>query len=251
MREKMTAIDLNCDMGEGCGNDAELMMLISSANIACGFHAGDEETMRATVKLAADNGVAVGAHPSYPDRQNFGRNEMELPLSEIKAVVTEQVLKLQSICDEFGVPLTHVKPHGALYNRSARDTSVASAIAEAVHEINPEIILFGLAGSYSITEAERLGLRTTSEVFADRTYQPDGSLTPRSQSNALIADERTAVAQVLQMVLNGTVTAVNGTAVPVRADTICIHGDGEHAVEFARAMNDALRSRDISIKPIE
>lgn len=247
----MTAIDLNCDMGEGCGNDAELMMLISSANIACGFHAGDEETMRATVKLAADNGVAVGAHPSYPDRQNFGRNEMELPLSEIKAVVTEQVLKLQSICDEFGVPLTHVKPHGALYNRSARDTSVASAIAEAVHEINPEIILFGLAGSYSITEAERLGLRTTSEVFADRTYQPDGSLTPRSQSNALIADERTAVAQVLQMVLNGTVTAVNGTAVPVRADTICIHGDGEHAVEFARAMNDALRSRDISIKPIE
>jgi UPF0271 protein len=243
-------IDLNCDMGEGCRNDAALMDHISSTNIACGFHAGDAETMKRTVEMAIEKGVAIGAHPGYRDRENFGRTAMHLPAAEVVEVVTEQIAALTEIAIVSGGRLTHVKPHGALYNQAARDSELAAAIAEAVIAFDRDLILFGLSGSLSISEAVSRGLRTASEVFADRTYQSDGSLTPRSQSNALIADTEQAVGHVLQMAKSGTATATDGTTVPIVADTICIHGDGAHALDFARIINQSLRENGIDIGPI-
>jgi 5-oxoprolinase (ATP-hydrolysing) subunit A len=244
-----TSVDINCDLGEGCPNDAELMKYISSANIACGFHAGDKETMRQTVDLAIENSVAIGAHPSFPDRDNFGRTNMSLPPDELFTIVSEQILALKAVCDEKGARLHHVKPHGALYNQAARDRTLASAIAEAVKEIDETLVLFGLAGSVSISEAQASGLQTASEVFADRTYQSDGSLTPRSQPNALIEDDEQAIAQALGFVNTGSVQATTGEIVSVRCDTICIHGDGSHAVSFAKKIREAFNNKGIGIKP--
>ncbi len=241
-------VNLNCDLGEGCDNDAELMKFISSANIACGFHAGDAETMRRTVELALKNNVAMGAHPGYADRENFGRLSQELDRKEIIDLVTDQIAALRSVCDEFDSRLTHVKPHGALYNQSANDTEIAAAIAEAVKTVDPKLILFGLSGSHSIAEAEHIGLVTASEVFSDRTYRSDGSLTPRTEPNALISDIETAAEQVIQMIRDQTVTATDGCTVTIKAETVCIHGDGEHAVEFARAINKKLTENRIEIR---
>ena len=243
-------IDLNCDMGEGCGNDAALMDHISSTNIACGFHAGDAETMKRTVEIAIEKGVAIGAHPGYRDRENFGRTAMQLSAAEVVEIVTEQIAALSEIATAAGGRLDHVKPHGALYNQAARDSELAAAIAEAVIAFDRNLVLYGLSGGDSIREAASRGLRTASEVFADRTYQSDGSLTPRSEPNALINDAEQAVAQVLQMVNAGTVTATDGTTTPIVADTICIHGDGAHALEFAKTINHALRENGIDIGPI-
>jgi len=240
-------IDLNCDMGEGCGNDAELMDHISSANIACGYHAGTLETMRATTELAVTKGVAVGAHPGYPDKENFGRTNMDLSPGEVYKIVADQISTLAEVAQTCGTSLSHVKPHGALYNQAARDPELAAAIAEAVRDLDQNLVLFGLSGSDYIDIAEGRGLKVASEVFADRTYQPDASLTPRSQSNALITDTDAALAQVLEMVRHGTVTAIDGRKIPIRAETLCIHGDGTHAVEFARAINKALRENNIKI----
>ena len=241
-------IDINCDLGEGCGNDAELMPLISSANIACGFHAGDEDTMRRTVELAISNGVAIGAHPGYPDRENFGRTEMSLSETEVFEIVAEQIHTLKRICETQGAALHHVKPHGALYNQAAKNAELSAAIARAVAETDVDLILYGLSGSYLISEAENIGLRTASEVFADRTYQNDGTLTPRSQSDALITDNDTSVAQVLQMIEQQSVTSTSGEPVPLRAETICIHGDGEHAVSFASRIRTALLDEGFVIR---
>ena len=234
-------------MGEGCGNDAELMDYVSSANIACGFHAGDPATMKRTVETALEKGVAIGAHPGYPDRENFGRLAMDLSPKHIHEIVTEQIAALNEIVAERGGKLSHVKPHGALYNQAARDTELAAAIAEAVFHFNPMLVLFGLAGSTSISEAEKCGLRTASEVFADRTYQPDGSLTPRTEPDALINESQIAIDQVLQMVMQQAVTAVNGQSIPIKADTICIHGDGPSALEFARLIQANLVAGGIHI----
>lgn len=244
----MYCIDLNCDMGEGMLNDGLLMPYISSANIACGYHAGDTDTMKRTVAFALENKVAIGAHPGFADKKNFGRTEMQLPLNEVFALVTEQVLLLQQIVQEMGAKLHHVKPHGALYNMSARDALMADTIAKAVYAIDPSLCMFGLSGSYAISEARQTGLSTASEVFADRTYQPDGSLTPRTQPNALIASEEESLRQVLQMIKENEVTAVNGEKVPIEAQTICIHGDGEHAVVFAKNIFHTLRKNGIAIK---
>src|SRR5688500_3461846 len=194
----MLTVDLNCDLGEGCENDAELMRYISSANVACGFHAGDEATMRKTVELAIENNVAVGAHPGYRDKENFGRQPMPISGREVFDIVVEQIELLNEICVSLGTSLHHVKPHGALYNQAARDQELAAAIAEAVIRADKNLILYGLSGSYLISEAASAGLRTASEVFADRTYQSDGSLTPRTEPNALIADAKDSVQQVLQ-----------------------------------------------------
>ncbi len=240
-------IDLNCDMGEGCGNDAELMRFVSSANIACGYHAGDRDTMRRTVDLALEHGVAIGAHPGYADRENFGRTAMNLSADEIKQLVTDQVVELKEIANSAGAIVTHVKPHGALYNQAARDPELAYAIAEAVSDIDPRLILFGLSGSVSVTAAEARGLRTASEVFADRTYQNDASLTPRSRSNALIDETDVAMTQVLDMIKYGRVRSTDGLMVKITADTVCLHGDGAHAVEFARAINAKLAANNIRI----
>lgn len=235
-------------MGEGCPNDAELMKYVSSANIACGYHAGDAATMRQTVETAIEKGVAIGAHPGYPDRENFGRIAMQMSPNQVFEIVTEQIAALNEIVVNAGKKLSHVKPHGDLYNQSARDAELAAAIAEAVFDFDPNLILFGLSGSVSINEAEKLGCNTASEVFADRTYQPDGSLTPRNLPNALIHDTDKAVSQVLQMVRMQTVTTLTGEAIPIRADTICIHGDGENAVEFAIAISQALKNNGIEIR---
>lgn len=246
----MLTVDLNCDLGEGCGNDAELMRLISSANIACGFHAGDTDTMRRTVDLAIKNGVAIGAHPGYRDKENFGRTQMKLPTREVFEIVVEQIAALSDICRAAGATLHHVKPHGALYNQAAKDRELAAAIADAVRSFDGSLVLYGLAGSLSISAAESVSLKTASEVFADRTYQPDGSLTPRTESNALITETPRAVGQVLQMIETNSVTAVSGDAIPIKPDTVCIHGDGENAVAFARALRTTLENRGVEIKAI-
>lgn len=228
---------INCDMGEGMPNDAALMPFIQAANIACGYHAGDAGTMRQTILLAKEYGVAAGAHPSFRDRENFGRKEMPWDEKDIYECVCEQVYLLREIAGREGVKLRHVKPHGALYNMSARDPLLAAVIARAVADIDKDLLLFGLSGSHSIREAKKAGLQTASEVFADRSYQEDGSLTPRNQPGAVWEDTGNMIAQVLQMVNEGTVTTVTGKTVPIVADTICIHGDGAHALEFAAALH--------------
>ena len=235
-------INLNCDMGEGIGNDALIMPYITSANIACGFHAGDVNTMYDTIELAVKHHVLVGAHVSYMDKANFGRTEMNLPQQEVYELVEQQLILLKEITDLFNIQLTHVKPHGALYNQSAKDAALAKTIARAVKDFDQQLILFGLSGSHSIREAELLGLKTFAEVFADRSYQDDGSLTPRSQPGALIDDVGKSVKQVLQMINKGTVTTVSGKTIPIIVQTICIHGDGIHAVEFAKAIHEAIQT---------
>jgi UPF0271 protein len=237
-------LDLNCDLGEGAGHDAELMPLITSANIACGAHAGDEATMRATVKLAQKYGVAIGAHPGFADRGNFGRAEMALTPTSLRELVGSQLAGLARLG-----AVRHVKPHGALYNLAARDAAVAKVIAETMREADPGLILFGLAGSALVRAGRAAGLRVAEEVFADRTYQRDGSLTPRARPDALITDEDLAVAQVLRMVREGVVRATDGTDVVIKADTVCLHGDGPHAVAFARRLNAELRGAGIELKP--
>ncbi len=227
-------------MGEGIGHDALIMPYITSVSIACGFHAGNVNAMYDTIELAVKHNVSVGAHVSYMDKTNFGRTEMNLPQEEVYELVAQQLILLKEITDLFNIQLTHVKPHGALYNQSARDAALAKTIARAVKDFDQQLILFGLSGSYSTREAELLGLKTSSEVFADRSYQDDGSLTARSQPGALIEDVNKAVKQVLQMIDEGTVTTVSGKTIPIRAQTICIHGDGIHAVQFAKAIHDAL-----------
>lgn len=243
-------IDLNCDMGEGCGDDAELMRFVSSTNIACGYHAGDRDTMRRTIDLALEYGVAIGAHPGYLDRENFGRTAMDLPLDEIRKLVTDQVVALKEIADAAGASISHVKPHGALYNQAARDRELAGAIADAVAAIDPRLTLFGLSGSFSISAGKARGLQTASEVFADRTYQSDASLTPRSDPNALIEETDVAITQVLNMIKYGRVRSTDGVMVKITAETVCLHGDGEHAVEFARALNAKLAEEGIAIKAL-
>lgn len=251
----MPSIDLNCDMGESfgawtMGRDAELMDIVSSVNIACGFHAGDPSVMRQTVETAIEKQVDIGAHPGYPDLQGFGRRAMSFSPEEVFDLVLYQVAALKGICEASGGPLHHVKPHGALYNTAAGDAALANAIARAVRSIDPGLVLYGLSGSLLISQAEAEGLRTASEVFADRTYQPDGTLTPRSWPGALVSDTEQAAAQVVQVVTGQTVTAVTGESVPLKADTVCIHGDGENALEFAIAIREKLIEHDIEIAGI-
>ena len=237
----MLICDLNCDMGEGIGNDEAIMPFITSANISCGFHAGNGDTIRHTMDLAKKHSVLVGAHPSFHDKENFGRKEMHLGHDKLYAIVLEQLIKMDLIAKEKGIKIHHVKPHGALYNMAARDADIAATIAQAVADLNEELVLYGLSNSCLIHEAKKLGLKTASEVFADRTYQDDGSLTPRSQPNALIEDDEKCIRQVLQMVQQKIVTSVSGQVIPIVADTICIHGDGKRAVSFARKIHEALK----------
>ncbi len=236
-RRAWRGLDINCDMGEGIGNDDLLLPFISSANIACGFHAGDAVTMWQTVESAIKHNVAIGAHISFHDRNNFGRSEMQWNGEEIYELVSQQLIILQEITSSLDTKMQHVKPHGALYNMSARDATLAKIIAKAVKDFDSHLILFGLSGSHSISEAKAVGLQTASEVFADRSYQDDGSLTPRSQPHALIEETYNVIAQVIQLITNGTVTSITGKTVPIIAETICIHGDGKNAVKFAMAIH--------------
>lgn len=248
----MLSVDLNCDMGESfgawqMGNDAALMDYVSSVNVACGFHAGDASVIRKTVETAITKNVAVGAHPSFPDLQGFGRREMKMSAQEIFDIVLYQVAALKGICEAAGAALHHVKPHGALYNQAATDKIIAEAIAKAVKAIDEKLILYGLSNSFLISEAERLNLKCASEVFADRSYQSDGTLIKRSLPNALIQDTDEAVEQVLKMITERKVTTTADEEISIKAETICIHGDGAHALEFARAIHRALEKNDIKI----
>ncbi|MDU5946835.1 LamB/YcsF family protein [Paenibacillus macerans] len=251
----MSVVDLNCDMGESfgaykIGSDSEVLKYVTSANIACGFHAGDPSMMHQTVKLALESGAALGAHPGLPDLAGFGRREMNISPQEACDMVVYQIGALWGFVRAEGAKLQHVKPHGALYNMAARNAGLAEAIAEAVYKVDPELILFGLAGSELIQAGQKAGLRTASEVFSDRTYQSDGSLTPRRQPDALITDEQKSVNQVIRMVAEGKVMSRQNVDVPIRADTICIHGDGAHAVEFAGKIRSSLTKAGIVVQPI-
>lgn len=241
-------IDLNADLGEGCASDAELLTLVSSANIACGFHAGDAQTMQASVREAVKNGVAIGAHPGFPDRENFGRTAMQLPPETVYAQTLYQIGALAAITHAEGGVMRHVKPHGMLYNQAAKDPQLADAIAKAVHACDPALILVGLAGSELIRAGKHYGLTTRQEVFADRGYQADGSLVPRSQPGALIEDEEQSLAQTLEMVQSGRVKSITGEWTPVEAQTVCLHGDGEHALAFARRLRAAFLERGIAVQ---
>jgi len=244
----MLTIDINCDLGEGFPNDTLLMPFISSANIACGFHAGDTDTIKRTIEDCIKNNVAIGAHPGFKDKANFGRTEMILSDCELYDLVAEQIELVQNICEEMGTMLHHVKPHGAMYNMAARDTTMSYIIAGVIKEINPSLILYGLSNSFLISEAEAVGLKTASEVFADRTYTPEGMLTPRTQANAMLHSTEASLSQVLQMITKQQVTAIDGSLVSLKADTICIHGDGDHALSFAEAIFNAMKENNILIK---
>ena len=247
----MLTVDLNADMGEGMATDHLLMPWISSANIACGGHAGDRESMLRTVELARRHGVAIGAHPSYPDRKNFGRADIlgsTITMKDIRSIIMEQVQSLAEICREMAVTLRHVKPHGALYNRAARDAELSAIITEAVRDCDTSLIIYGLSGSLMSKVVTSAGLNFVHEVFADRTYQSDGSLTPRSHPAALITDQHQSLQQVLLMLKEGRVRTINGTEIPIQAESICIHGDGPHAAGFAQIIRQTLESADIQIK---
>jgi len=250
----MYQVDMNCDLGESfgvyhLGMDKDVLPLLTSANIACGFHAGDPAVMHATVKMALAADTAIGAHPGLPDLSGFGRRKMELSAEEAYDMVVYQVGALQAFVKSEGGHLQHVKPHGALYNMAAKDRTLAESIAKAIAKVDADLILYGLAGSESIKAAQKIGLRSAAEVFADRSYQADGSLTPRRQPGAMITDEQAAIAQVLKMVKDKEVRALSGETVPVQADTICIHGDGAKALLFAETLRQALTEAGIEIKP--
>jgi 5-oxoprolinase (ATP-hydrolysing) subunit A len=237
------AIDINCDMGEGMGNDEALMPYITSANIACGFHAGNGETIRRTIDLAKLYNVRIGAHPSFRDKDFFGRRELDIPGDKLYAIVIEQIIKMDMIAREKGMKLYHVKPHGALYNMAARDPKLARIIAQTVKDFDETLVIYGLSGSYLIKESQAMGLLTANEAFADRTYRDDGSLTPRSQPNAIITNETESLQQVMQIMEQGTVTTVTGKVIPMQAETICIHGDEKTAVGIARTISNALHRK--------
>lgn len=244
-------IDFNCDLGEGCGDDAAIVPLITSASIACGAHAGDEATMRATLRLCRAHGVAAGAHPGYADREDFGRRELALAPDEVTALVREQILRLRAVANEEGVRLAHVKPHGALYNLAARDAGVADAIARAVTQADPALVLFGLSGSQLTAAGERHGLRVAHEVFAERRYDANGRLAPRGTPGAVIEGLDDSLDQVRRLVAHGMVLARTGEEVALRADTLCLHGDRADAAAFARAIRTALEHEGVQVRRFE
>ncbi len=230
------------------GQDAEIMPLITSANVACGFHAGDPGVMRQTVRRALAHGVAIGAHPGLPDLVGFGRRNMDISAEEAFDLTVYQLGALAAVVRAEGGQLHHLKPHGALYNMAATTAALAEAIAEAVYKVQPELLLYGLAGSELTKAGEKIGLRTAHEVFADRTYQTNGTLTPRRQPDALITSAEVAIAQVLRMVQGGWVRTQQGPEVAIRADTVCLHGDGAHALEFARQLRAALAEARVVVQ---
>ena len=248
----MIRVDLNCDVGESfgawtLGSDNDVLPFVSSVNIACGFHAGDPAVMRRTVLAALAHGVAIGAHPGLPDLVGFGRRELSVTASDVYDMVTYQIGALVAIATVAGARVMHVKPHGALYNMAAARPELADAIARAVRDVNPALALVGLSGSALITSGNANGLCTVSEVFADRTYMPDGTLVSRSRRDALVPHVAIAVERAVAMVTTGTVAAIDGTAVAVVADSICIHGDGPDAAQIAERLHAGLRAAGIHI----
>jgi UPF0271 protein len=242
-------VDLNADLGEGSGHDDELFKLITSANIATGFHVGDAGTMRAAVSAAQTNGVSIGAHPSLFDRKNFGRKEIDVTPEEVFDAVVYQLGVFQAIAERAGARANHVKPHGALYNMAARDQALGDAVARAIKAVDPGLILFALDRSALARAGELQGLQIACEVFADRNYLADGTLVPRSRADALLHDPEEASARVVRMLREGKVRSVDGVDVDLRAETICVHGDTEGAVQFARALRTRLEKEGVQVRP--
>jgi UPF0271 protein len=243
-------IDLNADIGEGSLADAELIPLVSSVNIACGAHAGDDATMAQAVARAAAQGCAIGAHPGYADPEHFGRRTLDVPAPAIYRLVGEQIDALARHVATAGARLTHVKPHGALYNQAARDIERAMAIAEAVHDTDPHLVLVGLAGSALIDAGRKVALRTAQEAFVDRRYEADGSLTPRSHPDAVIRHPEDAARQVLTLLRSGRLIARNRKAIALSADTLCVHGDNPAALDLIRQVRQHLALAGIAVRPV-
>lgn len=249
----MYKVDLNSDLGESFGNyklgmDEEILKYVSSANVACGWHAGDAMVMEETVALAKKYETAVGAHPGFPDLVGFGRRNMAVSPEEAKAYVKYQLGALKAFADSHGVKIQHVKPHGALYNMAAVDEKLAKAMCEAVYEVDKDIIFMGLAGSKMITAAEELGLKACSEVFADRAYNDDGTLVSRKLPGSVIKDKELAIKRVVRMVKEGKVESINGNDISIRADSICVHGDNPKALEFVKNIRETLIDEGVEIK---
>jgi UPF0271 protein len=244
------SIDLNADLGEGALGERELLELVSSASIACGFHAGDPAMMSASIITARNAGVAVGAHPSLADRENFGRQELPVTPDEVFILVAYQVGAFNGLARSFGVRPNHVKPHGALYNMAVNDRALANAIARAVVAFDRSLILFVLPGSELMRAGQECGLHTASEGFADRAYETDGSLTPRSRAGAVIHETRAVVQRVVRMAVEGTVLATDGSELAMRVDTICTHGDTPGAQDLVRALRDGLERAGVAIVPV-
>jgi UPF0271 protein len=241
-------VDLNADLGEGAGHDDDLLELVTSANIACGFHAGDADTMRHSIEAARALDVAIGAHPSLFDRENFGRKELPVKPDEIFDAVVYQLGIFQAIADAAGVQPNHVKPHGALYNMAVRDEQLADAIARATASIDCKLILFAPQNTALSRAGEKNGLKIAREVFADRNYLSNGQLVPRTRADALLHDPTAAAPRVLRMLREGKVRSVDGVDVEVRAETICLHGDNPEAVEFARALRAHLEEKGVTVR---
>lgn len=251
----MVFVDLNSDLGESfgsykIGNDDAVMKFVTSANIACGFHGGDPLVMEETVKKALENNVAIGAHPGFPDLMGFGRRNMSVTPQEAKAYIIYQVSALNGFIKALGGKMQHVKPHGALYNMAAVDQKLARAIAEGVYAIDSGLILMGLAGSELIRAGVEIGLSTACEVFADRAYTPAGTLVPRGVPGAVIHDKKEAAARVLEMVLEGKVTSIEGEEISIKADTICVHGDNQEALELVCSIRKTLREAGVEVKAL-
>ena len=251
----MYKVDLNSDLGESfgayrIGMDAEILRFVTSANVACGFHAGDPLIMEETVRAAKAAGTAVGAHPGFPDLAGFGRRNMACTPQEVKAYVKYQLGALDAFVRAEGLTLQHCKPHGALYNMAAADRALADAIAEAVADVDSRIILLGLANSKMLEAGRAAGLRTASEVFADRAYQADGSLVPRKLPGAVIHDAEEAIARTVRMVKEGVVTAITGETVPITADSVCVHGDNPSALAFVKSIRERLEAEGVAVMPL-
>lgn len=251
----MDRVDLNCDLGESFGAytigcDELVIPLVSSANVACGFHASDPVVMEKTVVMAAGAGIGVGAHPGFPDLMGFGRRNMVITPAEARAYTLYQLGALSGFCRAKGIVLQHVKPHGALYNMAGKDYALARGICEAIKDFDPSLIVLALSGGELLRCARDMGLRAASEVFADRGYEEDGSLVNRKKEGAMITDENVAIERVVRMIREKTVTAVTGKDIPIEADSVCVHGDGPKALAFVEKTRAALTQQGIEIRPL-
>lgn len=252
----MYLVDLNSDLGESfgaykIGMDDRILSLVSSANVACGYHAGDPVVMEKTARLCAANSVSLGAHPGFPDLQGFGRRNLSLSPEEVRTMILYQIGAMDAFCKSVGIRMQHVKPHGALYNMAAKDQKLAEAICRGIYEYDPQLILLGLAGSRMLSEAKKIGLPFAAEVFADRAYEDDGSLVARSKQGAMIHDENEAVRRVVGMIKNGTVESINGKTIELCPDSVCVHGDSEKALLFVQKIREALKEEGIKIAPLK
>lgn len=252
----MYQIDLNCDLGESFGNykigmDDKVIPMITSANVACGYHASDPVVMNKTIVMAKEYGIEVGAHPGFPDLMGFGRRNMNVSPSEAKAYTLYQLGALDAFCRVHGRKMQHVKPHGAMYNMAAKNYSLAKAICEAIYEFDKDLIVMGLSGGELVRAGKDTGLRTALEVFADRAYEEDGTLVDRRKDGAVITDEEVAIARVVRMIKEQKVTAITGEDITIKADSVCVHGDGVKALEFVKKIREKLTEEGIALKSLK